>query len=464
MTTPEAPASTTVSFTRAGVVVAQATVPGHLLELDLPATVTVQRRQDGSVDLMESDDPLLECCGRLALPWLSRLGPGTAFIDVPPPAPFDEADVDQMWSARNRLTALHRPPTSGDADWARLRRTMSSKVDWQALEQAVTAAASLLGAWPTRQIPTVAWLPFDRTGGRLLIGATERAARSHTMPAGATGAPAMTARRVTTAQDTTVHALTAVAALLGSAICVIPGLDAEPEMHDRLVGLFRRVADRSNPRRPVADPPPSAWPATIVATYSACLRALTAVTAVAAGNDSGPLSELWELYEAWCADSLRSALSASLGPSQRVPFRGSLIGRWTDGAATVELHYQAVVPAVGSLQILGRSFTAVISELKPDLLLVRRDTNQTRVLVLDPKKRAAVLTSDDLTVNASKYLWGIRDASTTPLVPSVVGVVLMAPLGGATSARKDGLASTMTAHPKQPVPKATADQLLQRLS
>lgn len=134
MTLPEAQPTTAVRFHRAGVVVTEADVPGHVLELNLPASVTMQRDADGTVHLIESDEPTLECCGQIALPWVSRAGPGTSFLTVPPPAPFTGDDVREMWTARNRLTALRRPPTSGDADWGRLRHAVSSHVDWQALE------------------------------------------------------------------------------------------------------------------------------------------------------------------------------------------------------------------------------------------------------------------------------------------------------------------------------------------
>lgn len=438
---------TSVAFFRAGIEVVCADVPGYLLELDLPSSVELRRQADGRVHLLEDPDPLVECCGRLLLPWVNRNGPGTTPLDIPPPHPFDAHDLQTMWSARNRLVAARRPPTSGDADWARLRHSVGREVDWQVLERAVLAAGALLGGWPTRVVPAVQWLPFDRGGGRLLVGVTERASRSHALPAGTWGAPALTARRSTRAQPRTLHALAAVAGLLADGIREVPGIDQDPEIRDRLMGLFRRVAHRSNPPTPVADPPPSSWPATLAATYSACVRALTAVTAIGPGSGTAPLSELWELYQAWCAESLLSALSQLLGPGTPVAPGSTCIGSWRDGAADVELHYQPRVTTSGSFRALGEGYVAAISDLEPDLLLIRRDGLEVRRLVLDPKKRSGALSADDLTINASKYLWGIRVESMPAAVPVIEGVVLLAPLGGAVSATREGQGDTATAHP-----------------
>jgi len=440
--------TTTVGFYRAGVEVARETVPGYLLEIAPPASVQLRRPAAGEVHLVEDDDPFLECCGRLLLPWVNRHGPGTTVMDIPPPLPFDNDDLRTMWTARNRLTMARRPPTSGDAEWARLRRSVGSDVDWQLLELAVWNASVTLSNWPARSIPSVQWLPTDRTGGRILVGVTERSPRSHALPSGPSGMPALTARRSAAAQPRTLHALAAVAALLANALEAVPGINQDPFIRDRLTGLFRRVAQRSLPSTPVADPPPSSWPRPLSATYAACVRALTVITAVGPGSSSAPLSELWELYQAWCAEALRAAITAILGPSGVTSPSTSCIGQWSDGSATVELHYQPKITTGGAFSALGQKYQAAISDLEPDLLLLRQDGNTVRRLVLDPKKRSGLLGVDDLTLNASKYLWGIRAADQPARAPILQGVLLLAPLGGAASAHAYGLADTLIAHPR----------------
>jgi hypothetical protein len=445
---PGSPATTHVAFIRAGVEVASAEVPGHLLELDVPTSVEVRRQPGGDVHLVESTEPWAECCGRLPLPWLGRTGPGVTVLDVPAAPPFTDFDVRAMWIARNRLTASRRPPTSGHADWSRIQHLLGTAVDWQSLATAVTAGSALLASWPSRPVPTVRWLPIDRAGGRVLVGATERSRRSHSAPATAAGAPAVTARRAVTPQERTLHALSAVAALLADRLAKVPGLAQQPDLRHRLVGLFQEVGQRAKPLRPVADPPPSAWPGPLAATYGACLRALSAVEVLGAGTDASPLSEVWELYQAWCAERVRYAISDQLGPSEKVPATGTCIGRWHDGTATVELHYEPVIPTgTNTVRILGTDFVAAVGELRPDLFLVRASLQATTALALDAKKRSAPMKWDDLTANASKYLWGIRRSGHPDQVPAISGAVMLTPAGGPASGLPSGLGDAFLAHP-----------------
>ncbi len=444
MTSPaHADPETSVVFVRAGVEVARTKMPGHLLEINLPKSVDLRRSPGGEIHLVESLDPLLECCGQIALPWVNRHGPGLSVLDVPPPAPFNAADLITMWQARNRLTARRRPHTSGSVAWSRLERVLGNDVDWGTMEDAVRVAAKTLAAWPVRAIPAVTWAPVDRAGGRLLVGLTERSTRSHRLQSGHQGVPSITARRSTLPEVRTLHALTAVAALLAERLADVPGLDQEPELRERLIGLFRQVGAKSNPTRPLADPPPSAWPAPLRATYIACLRALTTVLDLGPGDQHAPLAEVWELYQAWVAETVRNALDTVLAGALRTAPRGSCIGRWADGSGVVELHYQPRIPATGALQILGSRYSAAVGNLEPDLFLVRMDASATAAIVLDAKKRSSLMTRDDLTSNASKYLWGIRLTAAPQQVPVISGAVMVSPLGGPVSALDEGLADVL---------------------
>ncbi len=408
----------------------------------------MRRLSSGGVQLVESSDPLLECCGRLALPWVDKYGPHVTYLDVPPPAPFTDVDVGAMWEARNRLSVERRPPTSGNVAWSELKGVLQDKIDWESIEFAITAARRLITAWPSNAEPAIEWRPVDRPGGRLLVGVTERNAANHARPAGSMKAPSVTARRTTVSRDRTLHALAAVSAIFADRVLAVRELNSMPEIRDGLSGLFRRVAHRSNPLKPTADPPPSTWPPAFARAYSAILRALATLEATGPGVNPSPLAELWELYQAWAAVAVRDAMRAELGPPEEGSIRGSCLGRWRDGDGAVELHYQAYIPAGGgSLTVLGRPYLAAIGALSPDLMLVRAAESSSGMIVLDAKKRSAEMLADDLTVNASKYLWGIRRTDTPDAVPAIEGAIMLAPLGGIRPKNRIGLADVYRAHP-----------------
>ncbi|KIR64603.1 hypothetical protein [Micromonospora haikouensis] len=444
-------------------------IPGHLLEVDLPASVQIHRLADGRTQLIETNDPLHECCGILLLPWISRDGPGVSTLSVPPPAPFGPADLEQMWHARNEITSLRRPPTSGSAAWSRLERHLGPRIHWAALEAAVHAASALLANWPIAGAPEVRWVPFDRPGGRILLSKTERTAKAHALAHPARRAPATTARRHIVAQPRKLHALMAVGSLLSRELEAVTALAAVPEIQARMVGLFRRLAVNSKPSSPVADPPPSVWPATMAGTYSSCLRALSEVRNIGAGGAHAPLSELWELYEAWVAYSIRTALIKLIGPPQPHTADGSCLGRWADGDGVLELHYQAVIPPYRAgrrehgFSVFGERYVAAVGELRPDLLLVRSGPGETTAIIIDAKKRQAPVSTDDFTVSTSKYLWGVRRASKPDAVAAIQQCVLMAPLGGPVAPLPSGRANVLAAHPATPRPDEAIGRLLQSL-
>src|SRR5262249_18101419 len=138
--------------------------------------------------------------------------------------------------------------------------------------------------------------------------------------------------------------------------------------------------------------------------------ALTELTILGAGEDTAPLSELWELYQAWVAEESLAHLETLLGAAGSSRRRPSLLGRWSDGRE-IELHYTARVPAARGrvLSLCGNELYAAIGDLEPDLILAARVAGTMRMLVIDPKKRP-YLDPGTVTVEASKYLWGIRGA------------------------------------------------------
>lgn len=249
----------------------------------------------------------------------------------------------------------------------------------------------------------------------------------------------------------TLHALAAVASLLADRMEALPALDGQHAFRNGLASLFRRVAGRSRPLYPVADPPPSAWPASLISTYSTCLRAISSVMNAQQGTASAPLSEVWELYQAWVADQLVRGLTVVLGRRQACAGQADPLGIWSDGDGTIELRYQAVIPSLRgqALEVLGERFVAVVGSLQPDLLVVRRGTD-TRSVVVDAKKRSSYMKLDDLTENVSKYQWGVRRESSQALVPLLEATLLVAPLGGPTASSPDGRGRVVSSHPSAP--------------
>lgn len=441
--------TTHVRFLRGGVSLAEATVPGMLLELDLPRSVIVSRARS-LVDLIESPDATVECCGEIILPWASQRGIGAAYLHIDPPSPFSNEDVRIMWEARNRISERHRPPTSGEVPWAALYSEPHAALSWRALRRSVEAAIQLLGAWPTCPIPAISWMPLEQPGRTVLVSRTERHAKQHAVRIVHGVAPTHTARRFAAREERRLHGLAALATLLADRISTYAGLEAQPDVRRDLANLFRRVAARSRPRLAATDPPPSTWPAPMSSAYISFLRTLTVMRDEGPGQASAPLSELWELYQAWVADGLLQSLTSILGNPVPESSRGTSLARWYDGAATVELRYQPFIPGGPSstgITFLGVKLLGVIGNLTPDLLLVRREQNLWRAVVVDAKKRSNALLADDLSVEASKYLWGIRRAAERAMVPALNGVVLAAPLGGASAAQAEGLAAVLPAHP-----------------
>lgn len=436
-------------FLRGGIPLSETAVPGLLLELDLPKSVTVIRSQS-SVDLVESSDPMLECCGEIILPWVSQETIGVERLQVDAPPPFSNADLQVMWEARNRLSERHRPPTSGEAPWATLRAEERTAPSWRELRRAVEAAIHLLAAWPTRPVPDISWLPLDQSGGTVMVSLTEYQAKQHAVVLPHGVAPTRTARRVATREEHRLHGLSALATLVARRVAEYSALDALPDIRRDLASVFLRVAARSRPAHSATDPPPSTWPTPMASSYVSFIRALTAMRDEGTGHSTSPLSELWELYQAWIADKLLQGLTKAIGRPIEGSSRGTSLARWSDGSATIELRYQPFVPGTPDtpgVTFLGVRLLAVIGNLRPDLLLVRQEGETWRALIIDAKKRSNELLSEDLSVDASKYLWGIRQASARHIVPAVEGVILAAPLGGAHAAHTEGRAVVMSAHP-----------------
>lgn len=438
-----------VRFIRGGIAIAEQLVFGTLLEVNLPSSVNLVRHP-GGIDFVESSDPTLECCGRLALPWVHGEDYGVEYLNVPPPRPFSVDGVRAMWEARNRLRAKRRPPTSADAAWASLSASLSdTKLAWTEMRIAANSAMALLAEWPTDPVPTVNWVPFERARGRILIRETERSVHSGFAPATGSRIPTNVATAAFSRERRKLNGLAIITAMVAERISVtgINVLGANGPIV-ALSDLFRRVSAYARPAHPNADPPTSTWPAPMRILYSASIRVLTQLDDIGSGESPAPLSELWELYEAWVTERLLAAMSHKYGEPMKD--KNGNVWRWLVEGEEWAIWDQPVIlpqaPQTQSGRMLGRDLVGIIGASKPDVLLGRRVEESTSFVVIDAKKRKKPMTTDDLTVNASKYLWNIRDNS---LIDEAIvdAVHLISPLGGPVSASRSGRAHVISANP-----------------
>jgi hypothetical protein len=439
--------STTVSYLRRDVVIAQTVLDGRLLPIQLPTSVTASYGT-GQVELVEVDDPTLECCGRLTLVTYDEDGEmAVSHLDVPPPPPFSKADLLDMWTARNRLDVARRPPTSGDADWSAVLLSPAFQIRLSMMPSALASARDLLRRWPARPAITHRTMPIERRGGRVDLLQTARA--RHRRPGVAIGdrtVPGETVRVFGERRHTKCGSVAAIADLLrhrANAVLAVPA--AIPSEADRRAVLapLGGVSEMAAVPRGRVDGPPSTWPHALQTFYSRAATALAEVEVVGAGDDSAPLSELWELFQSWVAERTLALMTDILGPPKPVA-KSSCLGRWTHGAEIIELHCEPTIPAGPGqfIAICGVPVHAVVGDLRPDVLIaVRTSQGGPQMLAVDPKKRPH-LDSETLTTEASKYLWGIRSSG------AVCGVVLVAPSGGVSSKRTAGLAWTVQARPR----------------
>lgn len=436
---------TTVNYWRAGQRLASTVVEGRLLPLQVPTSVTVSQTI-GAVELIEDKDPTRECCGEIPLVAISDHGRITVQkLNVPPPPPFDLSDVASMWEARNRLDLRRRAPTSGLADWSSLNLTPSQRAQLLHLPNALQSAERLLGRWPRQPLRRSASRPTDLPGGRVDLQETfRRALRLGLASVGGRQLPVSSVRSFGGQVDRECLSVSAIAEVLRfSADKVLNDTPwVGPELRARMLRPLALIARRAESAANTVDEPPSTWPNLMRRFYSDAAVALSEIHVSGSGVDSAPLSELWELYEAWVTDRVLAALIAALGEPDQGEHEASLLGRWLVEGSVVEMHRQLNVPAKPGrcVTVCGADLHAVIGDLTPDIVLVATRQAEVRLLVVDPKKRG-FLDSGAVSAEASKYLWGMRGSAVLD------SVVLVGPVGGAASARPEGLAWCVKAHP-----------------
>lgn len=434
-----------------------------MLPLAFPPTVAV-RREGSKVDLIEDADLTHECCGTLSLVSITD---DTAFhvqnLTVPPPAPFVHDDLRWMWEARNRLALRRRAPLSGDASWSTTALSDELRLRLDQLPHAVNMANRLLARWPTRPAIREELLPIDRKGGREnLLGTALVGSRLGGIDYQGRRLPIRTVRIFGAAEPRRCGSVSAIAELLyaraDSFLARPEGLPDAADRH-RVLAPLAGVAGAAAMARGQVDGPPSTWPTEMQRFYSLAAIAVTELSILGPGEGTAPLSEVWELYQAWAAEDVLAGVEQLFGPPDEQD-AGSLLGRWSTARSVVELHYLPTIPAAPgkSFAVCGTALYAAIGDLEPDILLAARTEGKTRLLVLDPKQRP-YLQPGTVSVEASKYLWGMRGDAT------LLGVYLIAPNGGSNSLRPEGRAWSVEARPSgTALPRASVGRWIAELT
>src|SRR5690242_12391331 len=170
------------------------------------------------------------------------------------------------------------------------------------------------------------------------------------------------------------------------------------------------------------DPDPSSWPVAFAAFAASCMIAMAELQSSRRGEGVVPLLDTDELYEAWLAVQIRTALDDRFG-AWSTP-RSDALAAWEHAGTEYQLWLKPAISRDGRA-VGSESFKAVVAEvLTPDLMLSATRGDETELMVLDAKAWAQMLPEDVLTQSA-KYLYGIRRVSDVAAVPALAGVDLV---------------------------------------
>jgi hypothetical protein len=320
------------------------------------------------------------------------------------------------------------------------------------MQRTVSSASALLSRWPQRTRTIQRWLPSEMSGGLEDVVATERFLGSPVAPlAGDPPRPGSTLRHFGGSESWRITAVVIVAdALLRSLSAVETDLLSGEgrEFCRHLMALLSQVRSASQSDRPLLDPPASTWPMPIRRFVAAGIAALTGLSANGAGRDWLPFVNIWRIYEDWLCERLLATAQRVLGPPTG---NDGLRLRWDNDRGQVTLLIQPGFSTKGREVLGSRIFSVTSTSLQPDAVLagLPRGRRIPKLIAIDAKERGEI-NADELTSEASKYLWGLRlDPGTArSATPFMSGVVLVSPAGGASSSYPHlGKAATMAAAP-----------------
>ena len=381
-------------------------------------------------------------------------------LPIPPPHPFSQADIDQMWADTCRLPS----PVPNSVRRDGLSATgiaFEGPVNPMSVLTVVTNLATrLVRRWPIRESTTLGWRPIDLPGGREDV----RGTISQLSRAGIALideevlVPARSLRR---RSDGIPWRLTS----LAQALREVDRLVKHAASDGRITGSANVIRSLLEPierartitsvkTRTFTDPAPSSWPPPLRTLYELSLVFIAGVSAQGAGTERAPLCHLWALYESWVSACVLQAIEHIVGaPPLRPPevvgvnsVGGPVWRAQWEKPMRIELWSQGEI-ASGSTN-LGVPVTSITATLIPDCTIIFRSGDRSTITVVDAKLRRDTLTAGDAAQQASKYLWGAR-RSANPEQSALNEVVLVSPSQVANMyspdlARVEGVTATPT--------------------
>jgi hypothetical protein len=346
-----------------------------------------------------------------------------SFVKVPPPRPFSQGDIAEMWERPREmlLPSPYSPPGQG-RETSRARRMDKKK--WlrpEAVPRARWACQRLLDRWPDREDVTTLWSPPDMRGAPEDLAETDRRAGSRPGKPGVGGVriPDRVARRHRSSSPWTSAGLAAACSSLAKAM---EGQLASPDEAD-FIQPIRRVAMRAGASRRI-DPSRSSWPPVAQRAYGAVLDARISLALGSGASDRVPLSDVWRLYENWLVVAVVEALRPLLGDGEGRQDEIGWSWEWMRGSTRIRVRAQATIGADPQADLGGHpdGLFSVLSDLRPDVLVTacHPDGGQA-VLCVDAKRRSSMEASQIAEAGA-KYIWGIRSGADTekPLASVIV--------------------------------------------
>ena len=245
-------------------------------------------------------------------------------LQLPVPAPFVQADIEQMWAAACSLP----PPVPASVRRDALSATgiaFEGPVNPLSLLTLITNLATrLLRSWPIRESVSLGWRPIDLPGGREDVRGTiaQLARAGVAVKSTNIAVPARTLRRRSDGVPWHLASLT-------QALREVTRLVREAEGQGRLEGSADVIRSLLAPIEGAlaivsleehrADPPPSSWPPPLRTLYELCLIFIAGVSAQGSGSQRAPICHLWALYEVWVSACVLRSIEHLVGAPPKPP-------------------------------------------------------------------------------------------------------------------------------------------------
>lgn len=355
-------------------------------------------------------------------------------LEIPAPTGFTEATIDEMWCSLSSSPATQAALRRAGLWRAGEHRSESDcGAHLPSLPDLLAQTRHLLRHWPQRESLSMAWRPVGQAGGPEDVRETVRQlARAGSVVVDGAGLPARTLRRQGSHEPWTLHAVRDMATTVIKRLAELPEVFSSQDGAG-LLAPVAVLAELAEPPPGSRDVPPSSWPAQFRMWSEQALAVIADVSAHGVGTGRAPLCQFRDLFEAWLAVEVHRIFERHLGhPWRRMEIADDLTrfgkpawrSSWTVGDLEVEVWAQ---PAIGRKPVHldnGGPARSVTSELIPDGLVVVTGPNGTYRHAIDAKfTTGSQIRASTVAETGSKYLWGLRRASSDALALDRVSIV-----------------------------------------